>query len=161
MKRLLLILCSLLAAIGLPACDYFAVRDLKPGVSTVAEVKARLGEPQAVWPNADGSSTWEYSRQPQGAECYMATMGADGVLLRLEQVLNEANFARVESGMRQEQVLRLLGRPASRQHFALKRETVWEWLIDRGDADAPRYFTVSFGEDGLVRGSGRYSRPRG
>lgn len=162
MKRLLALLCSLLAAVGLPACDYFNTRDLRPGVSTDLEVRDRFGPPQREWRNDDGSVTWEYSRQPEGAECYMITIGPDRVMRALDQVLNEANLARVQAGMSGAEVSRLLGRPASSQFFELRRETVWEWLIERGSQVAePVYFTVSFNEDGRVAATGRYTRMRG
>lgn len=162
MRRLLTLLCSLFAAVGLPACDYFNARELKPGVSTALEVRDRYGPPQMEWHNDDGSVTWEYSRQPQGAECYMITIGPDQILRRLDQVLNEATFARVQPGMSGDEVRRLLGKPAASQFFQLKQETVWEWLIDRGSSvTEPTYFTVSFNTDGRVTGTGRYTRMRG
>ena len=34
MKRLLAYLCTVLAALGISACDYFKLRELQPGVST-------------------------------------------------------------------------------------------------------------------------------
>lgn len=162
MRRLLTLLCSLLAAIGLPACDYFNARDLRPGVSTAQEVRERFGPPPMEWRNDDGSVTWEYSRQPEGAECYMITIGPDQILRALDQVLNEATFARVKPGMSGDEVRRLLGKPASSQFFQLKQETVWEWLIERGSTIVePTYFTVSFNTDGRVTGTGRYTRMRG
>ncbi len=161
MQRLLALLCALLTALGLPGCDYFNVRELKPGVSTATEVNARFGPPQAEWPNDDGSVTWEYSRQPMGAECYMITIGPDRVLRAIDQVLNEATLARVQPGMDGAQVMRLIGRPASRQRFDLKRETVWEWLIDRGGHTGQLlYFTVTFDDTEHVTTTGRYTKHR-
>ena len=113
MKRLIALVCSLLATIGLPACDYFALRDLEPGVSTAADVRDRLGRPGMEWQNDDGSVTWEYSRQPEGTQCYMVTIGPDGVLRSIDQVLNESGFSRIERGMTGNEVRRILGRPAS------------------------------------------------
>ena len=161
MKRLLSMLCALLAAIGLPACDHVNVRELQPGVSTSMEVRDRFGPPQHEWPNDDGSVTWEYSRQPEGAECYMITIGTDNILRTLDQVINEQSFARVERGMTGKEVSRLLGKPASSQYFDLKKETVWDWLIERGTTlQDPTYFTVSFNTEGRVVGTGRYTKPR-
>lgn len=161
MKRLLVLLCTWIAALGLPGCDYLNVRELRPGVSTAAEVRARFGAPGMEWLNTDGSMTWEYSRQPEGAECYMITVGPDNILRQIDQVLNEAQFARVQPGMSGDEVRRLLGRPASTQFFALKQETVWDWLIERGSTLAdPTYFTVSFDSAGQVSGTGRYSKPK-
>ncbi len=161
MKRLLVLFCTFLTTLGLPGCDYFNARDLTPGVSTADEVRIRFGPPQAEWRNDDGSVTWEYSRQPEGAECYMITIGPDRVLRSLEQVLNEAVLARVQPGMEGDQVQRLIGRPASRQRFELKHETVWEWLIDRGSHTGELlYFTATFDDSGRVTATGRYTRHR-
>lgn len=161
MKRLLSMLCALLTAIGLPACDAVNVRELQPGVSTAMEVRDRFGPPQHEWHNDDGSVTWEYSRQPEGAECYMITIGTDHILRTLDQVINEQTFARIERGMNGKEVTRLLGKPASSQFFELKQETVSEWLIERGTSFAdPIYFTVSFNTEGRVVGTGRYTKPR-
>jgi outer membrane protein assembly factor BamE (lipoprotein component of BamABCDE complex) len=161
MKKLLSVLCAWIAALGLPGCDYLNVRELKPGVSIAAEVRERFGPPQMEWLNTDGSVTWEYSRQPEGAECYMITVGPDNILRGIDQVLNEAQFARVKAGMSGDEVRRLLGRPASTQFFELKQETVWDWLVERGSTTGdPTYFTVSFDTAGRVVGTGRYSKPR-
>jgi outer membrane protein assembly factor BamE (lipoprotein component of BamABCDE complex) len=161
MKKLLSLLCTWIAALGLPGCDYINVRELQPGVSTAAQVRERFGPPQMEWLNTDGSVTWEYSRQPQGAECYMITVGPDDILRQIDQVLNEAQFARVKAGMSGDEVRRLLGRPASTQFLQLKQETVWDWLIERGSTIAdPTYFTVSFNAEGRVVGTGRYTKPK-
>lgn len=160
MKRLLAWLCAVLSAIGITACDYFNLRELKPGESTAAEVRERFGPPQMEWRNADGSVTWEFTRQPEGTECFMITIGPDGILQRIDQVLNEQQFARVQRGMVGDEVRRLLGKPASRQFLQLKQETVWEWLIDVPAPGGDRvYFTVNFNTDGRVTGTGRYVKP--
>jgi len=160
MKRFLAWLCGLLSAIGITACDYINVKELQPGVSTSAEVRERFGPPHMEWRNEDGSLTWEFSRQPEGIECFMITIGPDQILRRIDQVLNEETFAKVEHGMKGDQVRRLLGKPASSQFFQLKQETVWEWRISRGPdgTNDPVFFTVSFNNEGRVTGTGRYTQ---
>ncbi|MDD3675180.1 MAG: hypothetical protein RBS10_16445 [Thauera propionica] len=162
MKRLLAWLCALLSAVGITACDYFNLRELKPGVSTAMEVRERFGPPRMEWKNEDGSVTWEYTRQPEGIECFMITIGPDDILRQIDQVLNEQNFARVVNGMNGDEVRRLLGKPARSQFFQLKHETVWEWKISHGFAGTsePVFFTVSFNTDGRVVGTGRYTQYR-
>ncbi|MDX9718467.1 outer membrane protein assembly factor BamE domain-containing protein [Thauera sp. WH-2] len=163
MKRFIAWLCGLLSAIGITACDYINMRELQPGVSTAAEVRERFGPPHMEWRNEDGSLTWEFSRQPEGIECFMITIGSDQILRSIDQVLNEQTFARVEKGMDPDQVRRLLGKPASSQFFAVKQETVWDWKYSHGFAgtNEPEYFTVSFNVDGRVTGTGRYTLHRG
>jgi len=160
MKRFLAWLCSLLSAIGITACDYINVKELQPGVSTSAEVRERFGPPHMEWRNEDGSLTWEFSRQPQGIECYMITIGPDQILRRIDQVLNEETFAKVQAGMNGDQVRRLLGKPASSQFFQLKQETVWEWRISHGPdgTSDPVFFTVTFNNEGRVTGTGRHTQ---
>lgn len=163
MNRLLLLICAALAALGINACDYVNLRELKPGVSTAQDVSERFGVPEMEWTNEDGSRTWEYSRQPEGIECFMITIGPDNVLRGIEQVLNEQSFARVVPGMSGEEVRRLLGKPASVQFFSLKQETVWSWKIDHGQPSPaePVYFTVSFDNRGRVTGTGRFTERKG
>ncbi|PTD97571.1 outer membrane protein assembly factor BamE domain-containing protein [Pseudothauera lacus] len=163
MKRLLALICAALSALGLAACEELdPYRALRPGSSTAEEVRARLGPPQREWPDAqEGTTTWEYSHQPEGAECYMLTFAADGVLIAVDQVLNEARFARIQPGMDEEAVSRLLGRPARNEFFALKQERVWSWRIERGSTIVePTFFTVSFDTAGRVVATGRYTQPR-
>jgi len=157
MKRFLALLCAILTTLGLPGCDHVALKALQPGVSTAREVRERMGPPNQEWPNEDGSVTWEYSRQPQGVECFMATIGPDQILRSIEQVLTEANFARIEQGMTREDVQRRLGRPARTEFFQLKQEHVWSWLIDQRMPGQRVYFTVSFNADGRVVRSGPFT----
>jgi hypothetical protein len=56
------------AALGptwLAACGV-ALHDIKPGITSAAEVRARMGEPGFLRAHSDGVSTWDYSRQPMG-----------------------------------------------------------------------------------------------
>ncbi|NMG75640.1 hypothetical protein [Aromatoleum diolicum] len=162
MKRLFALLCNLLAALGLNACDYFNLQELKPGVSTAMEVRERFGPPAVEWHNEDGSVTWEYSRQPQGSECYMMTIGPDNVLRAVEQVLNEKNFARIQAGMNGDEVRRVLGAPGSRERFELSRETVWNWRIaSQPTGGDPVFFSVHFNDDGRVVRTSRNVEYRG
>lgn len=156
-------MCSLLAAVGINACDAIHQRELQPGISTAQDVSARFGLPEMEWVNADGTRTWEYSRQPQGIECFMITIGPDNVLRGIEQVLNEQTFARITPGMSADEVRRLLGKPATIEFFSLKQETVWSWKIDHGIPPglASVYFTVSFDMGARVSGSGRYTERKG
>jgi hypothetical protein len=162
MNRFLALLCGLLAVLGLPGCDRFNIEALRPGVSTAFEVRDRLGAPDREWPNQDGSVTWEYSRQPEGTRCYMITIGPDRVVSAVEQVLNETGFARIKTGMTGDEVRRVLGRPALRERFELKRETVWSWRIEPEPAMTDRlFFSVHFDAEGHVLRTSRNVDYRG
>lgn len=147
MRQLLLRLCALLAALGLPACD--GVTRLRPGISSAAEVRNIMGEPGMEWQNPDGSRTWEYSRQPEGKECFMLTLGPDAVLQSVEQVITPENLARVRPGMGKDEIRRLLGKPRSVQAYALKQEEVWDWKTGR-EVATDQFFNVHFDPDGRV-----------
>ena len=155
MKGRPLAVLALLLGLSLAGCDYLALQDLKPGTSTDLEVRDRFGTPAMEWHNEDGSLTWEYPRGPAGVDTYMITLGPDRILRSVEQVLTEANFARIEKGMSQEQVRRILGRPGSINHFPLKPETVWDWRIAGIPASDETHFHVNFGADGRVSGTSR------
>ena len=67
-----------------------------------------MGNPGYEFGNDDGSVTWEYTRQPSGVHCYMITLGPDRIVQKLEQVLNDANYAMAREGMDRDQIRRLL-----------------------------------------------------
>ncbi len=115
------------AALGLAACDPQAIRELEEGVSTEADVVQRFGQPERVWDEPGGARTFEYNRQPAGVRNYMITIGPDGRMSALRQVLTPENFRRVQPGMGVEEVRRLLGKPARQVPYQLKREVVWTW----------------------------------
>lgn len=146
-----------LAAALLPACDAVNLPEIKPGRTTAAEVEARLGEPGFRHWNDDGTATWEYTRQPSGVHCYMISFDRKQVVSKVEQVLNDANYARVRDGMAKDDVRRLLGAPASKVIFDNLREEIWEWRIEGVPATEETYFMVHFdtGHGGVKKTSKR------
>ena len=105
----------------LAACDPQRISELKEGVSTEADVRDRFGAPENVWDEPGGARTFEYNRQPAGQVNYMITLGADGKLVAVRQVLTPENFARVQPGMGMDAVRRLLGKPAKVTPYELSR----------------------------------------
>jgi hypothetical protein len=151
-----------LGAALLPACDGLNLQELKPGVSTAAEVRARMGPPSAEYANEDGSITYEYNRQPQGTDCYMITIGRDQIMQRVEQVLNEANLARVQPGMSREEIRRLLGSPGSTTRYPASGEEVWDWRVAGTLPTEEAHFHVHFAiADGRVTRTTRRVEVRG
>lgn len=147
-----------LGALLLGACDPQHISELEEGVSTEADVRARFGEPAAVYPEEDGGRTLEYPRQPEGQVNYMITIGADGKMSALRQVLKPDTFAQVRPGLDKSQVRRLLGRPARTQVYALKRQEVWDWRFRDGSQD--KIFSLTFDQDGRVLSSAVDDDPR-
>ncbi|MFC5521154.1 hypothetical protein [Polaromonas jejuensis] len=151
--------------LGLVGCDSRRIAELEEGVSTEADVRARFGEPEKIWDATDmaetplpgvtaapGARTFEYNRQPQGLVNYMITIGADGRMSALRQVLNPQSFARVLPGMRMEQVRKMLGKPMKVTPYVLKRETHYDWRY-LNPPNTARIFTVVFDPELKVLGT--------
>jgi len=138
---------SAIVAAALPACDYVNLKEIKPGVTTQADVRSRMGEPGFIHWNDDGTATWEYARQPNGSSCYMITFGQDHVVAKVEQVLNDADYTKVRVGMSKDDIRRLLGAPGSKQLFDNLREEIWEWRIEGMPPMDETYFMVHFDAD--------------
>ncbi len=148
---------------GLVGCDQQRIAELEEGVATEADVRARFGEPEKTWSAADmasvpatggaaqaltapGARTLEYNRQPQGMVNYMITIGSDGKMSALRQVLNPQNFAAVLPGMSMEQVRKLLGKPFKTTPYALKNQTHYDWRY-LNPPNTPMIFSVVMDAD--------------
>ena len=139
----------LLAAGLLSACDPQRVEKLEEGLATEADVRKQFGEPVQITERADGSKVFAYPRQPEGATNYEIVIGADGKMASLRQLLTADNFARVQPGMAQGEVRRLLGKHARTQRFAMKPdEEVWTWRFVAGQQK--KVFEVVFDRDARV-----------
>ena len=146
--RIVRLLTGTLAAAGLVgACDLQNIAELEPGVSTEQDVRDRFGAPEAVWDGPDGAQIYEYNRQPMGHVNYMITIGPDGRMVRLSQVLTEENFAQVQPGQPMEEVRRRLGKPMKITTYALKRETHYDWRYLPVNDTQSMVFTVVFNPD--------------
>ena len=141
-------LAGLAMALAVVACDVQKIAELEVGVTTEADVRARWGEPAAVYTEDDGSKTLEYPRQPAGQVNYMLAIGPDGKLVAMRQVLKPTNFAKIEPGWDKAQVRRLLGAPAKTQRYELKQEEVWDWRF--ADNAENKQFSVTFDTSGRV-----------
>ena len=143
------------AALGLGAallllagCDPQHISELEEGLSTEADVRERFGPPEAVWDAPEGGQVYEYNRQPAGDVNYQITIGADGKMTALRQVLNVQNFAQIVPGMMMEDVRRRLGKPMKVTPYERKGETHHDWRYRDGPNDSDRkVFTVVFDRD--------------
>ncbi|MEY8879752.1 MAG: outer membrane protein assembly factor BamE [Leptothrix sp. (in: b-proteobacteria)] len=133
----------------LSACDERRIDKLEEGTATEMDVMRQFGAPIEIHTEPDGARTFEYTRQPEGTTNYFITIGSDGKMSALRQVLHPQYFERVRAGMTQAQVRRLLGQPARTQRYAAQPGEDWAWRWQDGP-NAVRLFSVSFGPDGRV-----------
>ena len=151
---------------GLAGCDQQRITELEEGVATEADVRARFGEPEKTWDAGDmaslplpgaaaepGARTLEYNRQPAGNVNFMITIGPDGRMTALRQVLTPQNFARVLPGMPMETVRKMLGKPMKVTPYALQRETHYDWRY-LNPPNTAMIFTVVFDPDLRVLSTG-------
>ena len=141
------------ALLALVACDAQKIVKLEPGEATEADVRKEWGTPAATYEETGGNTVLEYPRQPEGQVNYAITIGADGKLVKVSQVLKESNFVKVVNGMGPEEVRRILGKPAKMQKFELKNEEVWDWRYD--DNGEAKVFSATFDADRKVSATAR------
>lgn len=141
--------CAALLALG---CDRdgnpvqeFGLDKLNKGVSTEAEVRGVMGQPDSVREESGGGRTLEYPKGPQGVRTWMFRIGADGKLADYQQVLTDDNFDKIQKGMTREEVRIMLGRPRTVVPFARKKEEVWDWKYLHVHEE--RLFNVHFDMD--------------
>ena len=115
------------ALVALVACDPQRISELEEGVATESDVLAKFGQPENVWDGPNGERIFEYNRQPSGHKNYMISIGRDGRMTALRQVLHPGNFAKVVPGMKMEDLRKLLGKPMKRTPYAMQREEAWDW----------------------------------
>lgn len=154
-------LCLVSALLLTVGCDRVATGELQTGQSTVADMKQKMGEPASVFREGD-REVWEYPLGPEGVRTYMMTVNAQGTLERIDQVLTEANFRRVQPGMTITEVRRMLGRNSTEQRYgASPNDLTHKYKFNNGREDM--YFDVTYGADGRVKETGydQYSLQKG
>lgn len=112
-----------------------------------------MGPPALRWQAADGAVQPAYPRGPFGFHTYMVSLGPDGRLQSIANVLDEESFAGIRAGMTKEQVLRVLGTPDHSRsvYFKARDELVWDWRYCQ-IFGGPAHFLVLFdGTSGAVR----------
>jgi outer membrane protein assembly factor BamE (lipoprotein component of BamABCDE complex) len=161
LARSLAVVAALFTAV---ACDpsgkvYEDVRlaRLKEGESTEQDVRKLFGSPQSVREIAGGKGL-VYPLGPEGSYTLLIRIGPDGKYLGRENLLTRANFGRVTTGMKQAEVLSVLGPPGRSQDYKLKNETAWEWRFN--DGAETRLLVVMFNADGVVVSTAIEEDPR-
>jgi hypothetical protein len=138
MPKATLSLFLLAIAASLAGCANFAA--VSSGMPA-QQVQAKLGTPEMVRKNPDGSEVWEYPGGPLGRQTYMVTLGSDRAVREVHQVLSEEYFSRVRAGMSRDEVRRLLGKPAETAIYDARGEEAWSW---RYQEQNPMFFNVLF-----------------
>jgi outer membrane protein assembly factor BamE (lipoprotein component of BamABCDE complex) len=130
--------------------DTLLLKDLKPGITTEAQIRDQMGAPETERTFTDGSKRLEYPRGPAGTTTYFVDLDRNGHFVSATQVLTAENIARVRPGMTMDEVRRLLGKPTTYAEYPLKKERVWSWhwLEDGVNRDA--MFNAHFGPAGTV-----------
>jgi hypothetical protein len=158
--RWALVLTLVGSALVITACDNQRISELEEGVATEGDVKMKFGEPEKVWDGENGARVFEYNRQPAGAKNYMITIGVDGKMTALRQVLTPHVFARIEPGMPMETVRRMLGKPMKITPFELKKVWHYDWrYMDGPNTSDAKIFTVVFDSDLRVLSTGSVADP--
>lgn len=127
-------------------------RNLRPGVSDSAAVRADMGPPVETVRLPNGGQAWFYPKG-LGRATYRVELGPDDKVRSIEQVLDERVFDRIQAGKTTREELRaLLGPPFT--VWNLRNETVWEYRYLWG-AEAPWILRVGIGSNNVVTGQAR------
>jgi hypothetical protein len=141
---------TLTLILSLSACAPMIRRTPAVG-APLAEVTARLGKPDAIYPDPAGGQVLEYRGQPMGQFQHMARIGPDGRLLAYEQVLTSENFARVKVDQwTKDDILRNFGRPAEISRVAFHNYEVWSYRYKEAGV-WNSMMSVHFDQQGVVR----------
>lgn len=146
-----------LAALAASLWSCATVSPVTSGMDAL-QVQARMGKPETVRKNSDGSETWEYPGGPLGRQTYMVTMGPERSVKGVRQVLSDEYFSKVGPGMSRGEVRALLGKPGEVMVFPARDEEVWSW---RYTEQNPMFFNVLFDRTaGKVRTTQRQEEVR-
>jgi hypothetical protein len=118
-RHALAALCSAL----LLGCAADVHRAVAPGMAST-EVGSRVGKPTAIGQLPDGSTYWDYSRQPYYTD--RVTFGPDDRVREVRNLLTAENFERLQPGMTLGEVVGVVG-PAFLGSQYADRTTVWTY----------------------------------
>jgi len=143
-------LVAIAAALTLSACAPM-LRQAPPAGAPLAEVTAKLGKPDAIYPDPAGGQVYEYRGQPMGQFQYMARIGPDGRLVSYDQVLTSENFAKVKVDQwTKDDILRHFGRPAEVTGVYFHNYEVWSYRYKEAGV-WNSLMSVHFDQQGVVR----------
>jgi hypothetical protein len=113
-------------------------------------VRAYFGSPTAQRTTPEGTKVLDYSRAPLGHENWRVTVGKDGTVQSVRQLLAEDNFVNVRTGMTKAQVEEQLGRHGETMAFPNLGEEVWSWRFWGGQSQ-PMFFNAHFDNAGRLK----------
>jgi hypothetical protein len=120
------ILRATVIAVAALAAGCATFSDVSPGDSDV-NVADKVGKPDTVWKNPDGSEIWQYPQGYYATQTFIITMGADRRVKEIHQALSEPYFSKIYVGMSKDDVYRMLGRPREVWIYAARDEEAWTW----------------------------------
>ncbi|WP_372700432.1 hypothetical protein [Castellaniella sp.] len=139
MKRLCLMICTLLSALTLAACANLT--DIPPG-TPLAQVVARFGPPTLQCTGRGGEPRVVWSQQPFGQYAWGATLDAQGNVQRIEPLLTDRHFSQLDDGQWTQAQVRCefgppaivdtVGLPSNRQlvySYRYRQDHVWNSLM--------------------------------
>jgi hypothetical protein len=132
------------------AAGGFATQELAAGTPR-EQVIARMGQPRAVLPLANGGQRLQYSLQPAGQYAWVVDLDAAGKVVSSRQVLAENEFNRIVPGQwTRADVEREFGPPARIEHVASWTGPImtYRWR-DAGGANM--FYSIYLDPQGIVR----------
>jgi hypothetical protein len=128
---------------------------LRTGTTTIEDVLRAMGVPALRWQDADGTTHFAYTHQPEGYKTLLLDFDSKGKLRSFENVLDEKHFATIKPGMTEEQVLHRLGPPEPQwtAYYKARDELVWEWRFCDAWNAAARFDVLFDATKGTVRSS--------
>jgi hypothetical protein len=144
--------CVVLGACAMPD-------SIKPG-ATEADVFGKLGKPDSEFALPDGVKRLEYNRGEYMQRSWMVDLDREGHVARVDQVRDEAHFARLNVGTDdQASVRRALGTPWKVEYYPPSKLTGWLYPY-RESGVFNSVMTVMFDPSGVLRRAENGPDPR-
>jgi hypothetical protein len=141
---------ALIAAFLVAAgCAAYDGRGLRAGSSNEGDVRSVMGTPALEFAAEGGGKDLVYPRGPLGIQTFVARLDRGGVLEGIRPVLKDEVFRGMPLGVTQDQVLRTIGPPGTKMHFALSDQTAWDYrYVDTWGYTA--IFSATFDSRGVL-----------
>jgi hypothetical protein len=135
-----------LTSMVLGGCATRQLELMEPGSISIDKARAKE-KPAAEWINTDGTLTLEYDDRNYSSQNLMMDFDKNGLLVATREVLTEENMGKLHTGMRREEIKRILGNPRFISHDGVIGGDVWSWPLDyapQGDGSAKFVIEVHF-----------------